>query len=165
MMMSDSEFLSAVENELSLAARGIFQTLLSEELQIRRETKFSFERRFDYSAIVQFGDVRGQGVLRLGFPTGTMLRLTNALLGETATVVSESNCDAVAEILNMLYGTARTRLNSNGYEFLPAIPTLERAAVRPEIPNWSHGVTLEFETSHGPFNLVIGAQLRERSAA
>jgi CheY-specific phosphatase CheX len=163
--MAESEFLQRVETEISLAASGVFRTLLAEEVEIRRNLNLFSDAAFDYCATIQFADASGRGLLRLGFTSATLLRVTNALLGETAEAISDSNRDAVAEILNMLYGSARARLNAAGHEFIPAIPTLERAPGSLLDQDWPRSLSLELCTSHGSFSLLIATRVRERSAA
>ena len=48
------------------------------------------------------------------------------MIGETHTEVSSDVADAVGELTNMIYGSAKTSLNQRGYKFDMAIPTVVR---------------------------------------
>ena len=64
------------------------------------------------------------GSISLIFPKPAFLKISNALLGENDTEITATNSDAAAELLNIIYGYAKTTLNKTGNNFEPSIPTV-----------------------------------------
>jgi chemotaxis protein CheX len=78
------------------------------------------------------------------------------MLGETYTEVNSENADAAGELLNIIYGNARVKINLAGHAFLPAIPTV----IYGEKVKISHGdvsliVRVDCETDLGSFHLEV----------
>jgi CheY-specific phosphatase CheX len=63
------------------------------------------------------------GSLSLGFPKDTFLAIVDKMLGEKHTEIGPSNSDASGELLNIIYASARSKVNQLGFDFQPAIPT------------------------------------------
>lgn len=66
------------------------------------------------------------GSLALGFPASTFLKLFEKMTGEAVTEVTDQNADACGEMLNIIYASARVKINESGFEFQPAIPSTVR---------------------------------------
>lgn len=64
-----------------------------------------------------------QGHLAIGFPRPTFLAILQAMIGEKHENIDETNSDASGEILNIIYGDFRKKLNGMGCDFQPSIPT------------------------------------------
>jgi chemotaxis protein CheX len=64
------------------------------------------------------------GSVALCFPAATFLGIVNKMLGESYDVITSENSDAAGELLNIIYGAARVRMNTAGHDFKPAIPTV-----------------------------------------
>lgn len=96
------------------------------------------------------------GTMALTFPKTTFLKVVNKLLGENDQEITQANGDAAAEILNIIYGTARPEINKAGHTFEPVIPSV----VRGEKINISHpnaqiiGVMM-CESELGPFRIEV----------
>lgn len=95
------------------------------------------------------------GTLAIGFPAKTFLGVVNKMLGENYTSVTAENSDAASELLNITYASARVKINQEGFDFMPAIPTTTRGA----LVNVSHGgskvVRVECECSYGNFFMEV----------
>lgn len=63
------------------------------------------------------------GSLALGFPKATFLQVLESMLGEKHDSINNQNADACSEILNIIYASARVKINNEGFDFQPAIPS------------------------------------------
>lgn len=64
-----------------------------------------------------------EGSLALGFPKLTFLNIVEKMLGEKHEKISQEISDASGELLNIIYASARIKINELGMNFQPAIPT------------------------------------------
>lgn len=96
------------------------------------------------------------GTLALCFPKKTFLGVVNQMLGESYSEINQENSDAASELLNIMYGNARVKINNEGHEFLPALPTIIRGqnigVIHPEV---SHIFRINCECEHGSFHVEI----------
>lgn len=67
-----------------------------------------------------------KGTLMISFSKDSILHIIENMLGEKHTELSNEVSDAVGELTNMIYGTAKTALNQMGYNFEMAIPSVIR---------------------------------------
>lgn len=81
-------------------------------------------QRVDLIASMPIESKAFHGSVALMFPEKTFLQLSNKMLGEDRTSISEENIDAAGELLNIIFASARTTVNGLGHDFQPAIPTL-----------------------------------------
>lgn len=73
------------------------------------------------------------GSIVLCFNEATFLKIYERMLGEKAEKVTPEIQDAAGELLNIIYGTAKTELNQKGYNFDRALPTVltgEKLSIR-----------------------------------
>jgi chemotaxis protein CheX len=63
-----------------------------------------------------------QGSLALGFPKETFLKIVEKMIGEKHEKISQEIADASGELLNIIYASARVKINEFGLNFQPAIP-------------------------------------------
>jgi len=82
----------------------------------------------DISGLVGVISSSFRGNISLSFWTDGYLKLVSRMLGENYTQIDDENKDAVAEILNMIFGLAKTALNDSGMDIKSAIPTIVRGA-------------------------------------
>lgn len=66
------------------------------------------------------------GSIGLCFPRIAFLNIVTKMLGEEHTEVGPGNEDAAAELLNIIFGLAKTNLNKEGFEVKMAIPSILR---------------------------------------
>jgi chemotaxis protein CheX len=95
-----------------------------------------------------------KGALSLCFEEKFFLKMVSNMLRETVSEINTDNQDAASEILNMVYGSAKTALNPRGFTFERAIPTVVRGK--------------DLQTSHGrlptlviPLNSEFGSMFIE----
>lgn len=81
---------------------------------------------FAIAAVIGLTSDQFKGVISLNFEKSFFLRLMTNMLGEEVTEITSENQDGAAEMLNMVYGAAKTALNSKGYTLQKAIPTVIR---------------------------------------
>lgn len=84
------------------------------------------------------GEVKGN--LVIAFSSAAVFKVLENMLGETHTKMTPEVTDAVGELTNMIYGSAKTTLNKLGYKFEMAIPTVISGQF--QVANVHKGITL-----------------------
>ena len=82
-----------------------------------------------------------KGAISLCFEEKVFLKMLSNMLGEECTENTVDNQDGASELLNMVYGFAKSALNPKGYNFERAIPTVVRGK--------------ELQTSHGRLPTLV----------
>ncbi|NPU84704.1 MAG: chemotaxis protein CheX [Syntrophaceae bacterium] len=106
------------------------------------------------------GDVSGvigltgaaRGSLALTFSESCILKVVSNMLGEEQTSINGDVKDAVGELTNMVSGSARKKLESEGLSVTAAIPTVVSGgghSIRHVLGGPS--IIIPFETDDGPF--------------
>jgi chemotaxis protein CheX len=154
----EPEVLNCLENAL----KNVFQVQLSCDVQVDRDAAFSSSA--DVMAVLSLVSSKNEGSFGLFFPAQTVLGIYNQLSGENQQVVNAENVDSSSEILNIIYGSARTQINEIGNDFKPAIPTV----VQGKNLSLSHAAdvsiaTLTCRCSLGDFQAQVG--LKKTKAA
>lgn len=67
-----------------------------------------------------------KGTLLISFKKDAICQIMENMLGEKHAEINSEVADAVGELTNMIYGTAKTALNQMGYSFEMAIPSVIR---------------------------------------
>jgi chemotaxis protein CheX len=103
------------------------------------------------------------GLAALVFPAATFLGVVNRMLGENYTEINQENSDAAGEILNIIYGSARVKINDGGHDFTPAIPTV----VKGTDVGVAHGdvplvVRIACDSDLGPFFMEISLRRAQK---
>jgi chemotaxis protein CheX len=108
-----------------------------------------FQAKGDVAGMV--GMVFGQmkGTMSISFSKESIFTILESMLGEKHSEVNEAVADAVGEMTNQIYGTAKTTLNQMGYGFEMAIPSVIQGTF--VISKHHNGATLVI-----PFNLANG---------
>lgn len=78
---------------------------------------------FEIISVMGIKSSRHIGSLAIAFPKETFLGILESMLGEKHTEISDKNSDASSEILNIIYASARAKINEGGFDFQPAIPS------------------------------------------
>lgn len=91
-----------------------------------------------------------RGSLLIVFSKESICHIIENMLGESHTSINTEVSDAVGELTNMIYGTAKTTLNQSGFKLEMAIPTV---------------ITGDFKImpSNGAATLLIPFQLKNSS--
>lgn len=87
-----------------------------------------------------------KGTLLISYDKQSILYIVESMIGEKHTTINGEVADAVGEMTNMIYGSAKTTLNQFGYNFEMAIPSVLTGDFMIAQPN--KGTTLVI-----PFNL------------
>ena len=62
------------------------------------------------------------GSISITFTENCIIHLVNNMLGETYSEMNDQIKDAVGELVNMISGSARKRLEANGFKFIAGLP-------------------------------------------
>lgn len=85
-----------------------------------------FKLRGDIAGMVGMVAPPMKGTLIISFPKESIFLIIKNMIGEEHTEITTDVSDAVGELTNMIYGSAKTSLNQLGYNFEMAIPTIVR---------------------------------------
>jgi chemotaxis protein CheX len=109
-----------------------------------------FKAKGDVAGLVGmvFGPMKG--TMSISFPKDAIFQVLESMLGEKHTEIGEPVADAVGELTNQIYGTAKTTLNQMGYAFEMAIPSVIQGTIT--VSKYHNGATLVL-----PFSLKSGA--------
>lgn len=83
-----------------------------------------FAMKGDVAAIVGLVAPPLKGNFIISFSKPGILQIYNNMLGETEKEITAEVKDAIGEIANMVYGSSKTLLNQDGYNFQMALPTV-----------------------------------------
>jgi chemotaxis protein CheX len=86
------------------------------------ETKLA--QRGEVAGVVGMVSEKYKATLTLSFPKNAILLILENMLGEKHADITAEVFDAVGELTNMIYGSAKTAMNQLGYSFEMAIPTV-----------------------------------------
>jgi chemotaxis protein CheX len=84
------------------------------------------------------GDMKG--TLTISYTKDAIFQILENMLGEKYVEMSNEVTDAVGELTNQIYGSAKTTLNQLGYKFEMAIPTVIQGQF--QISKFHTGTTL-----------------------
>lgn len=100
------------------------------------------------------------GSIALCFPSAVFLKVYENMTGEAAKEITPEIQDAAGELLNIIFGQAKTVLNDQkGHKISKAIPTIlvgDRLKIQSQ--NRAQTIVLPFETPHGPFHIEVSLQ-------
>lgn len=106
---------------------------VSKTLETMASTKVTYGKPFVEQKFSARGEVAGvvgmvsndyKATLTLSFPKQAILQILENMLGEKHSDITDEVFDAVGELTNMIYGSAKGTLNDLGYSFEMAIPTV-----------------------------------------
>lgn len=110
-------FVDGVIKTLSLMAATDVKPLAP-----RIETKFEAKGEVAGMVGMVAGDMKG--TLTISYSKEAIFKILENMLGEKHQELTNDVTDAVGELTNQIYGTAKTTLNQMGYKFEMAIPTV-----------------------------------------
>lgn len=98
-----------------------------------------------------------RGTVALSFPTATALSLVNKLLGLDTHIVDENISDGVAELVNIVAGSAKAKLVGDGGAVIDlSLPTVLRGNdFTVDYPSQSMWLEVPFESDYGAFSLRV----------
>jgi chemotaxis protein CheX len=103
---------------------------------------------------------RAKGTVALSFPTATALSIVGKILGIESRVVDESISDGVAEMVNIVAGSAKAKLVNDGGQVINlSLPTVLRGNhFTVEYPTQSVWLEVPFTSDLGPFSMRVTFQ-------
>ena len=98
-----------------------------------------------------------RGTVALGFPAQTALAMVGRILGMPVTEIDETLSDGVAEIVNMVAGSAKAKLNAgNGRPLDLSLPTVVHGdRYNVQYPSKVVWLEVPFKSDLGEFNLRV----------
>ena len=98
-----------------------------------------------------------RGMVALAFPVETALNMVNSLLGTEIRVVDDTVSDAIAEMVNIVAGGAKAKLNTgDGPPIDLSLPTVVRGnSYNVDYPSGSVWLEVPFNSDLGPFTLRV----------
>ena len=118
----DPEFL----NPFISATRKVFETQVSMAATPGKPEvkKAGASAKMDITGVINMNCKQFNGSIAICFPKSVFLGVYDAMLGEKVEEIDEEVADCAGELLNIIYGTAKTTLNAKGYEIEKAIPAV-----------------------------------------
>ncbi len=143
-------------------------TLMTLKKQAHTEAQANKPQLVNLDEKVSFGDIAIAGVISLNteqfngtitlaFPEVVFLKIYESMFGEKVDEINADIEDAAAELLNIIYGSAKTKINSQlGFQLEPSLPTIlsgEKIKIRQR--TYQKILVLPFDTAYGPFHVEI----------
>ncbi len=120
----------------------------------------SFSHPVDIAGVIGITSEGFTGSISICFTEKIFLTLMSNMLGEECTEINQDMEDGAGELLNIIFGQAKTTLNQLGYSLEKAIPTIVRGRELKvkHITPYSTFI-LPFESQLGSFYMEIGAEV------
>ncbi|MFP4501509.1 MAG: chemotaxis protein CheX [Candidatus Hydrogenedentota bacterium] len=98
-----------------------------------------------------------RGMVALAFPVDTALKVVNRLLDSDVTIVDDTVSDAIAEVVNIVAGSAKARLNNGEGPLIDlSLPTIVRGnSFSVEYPSKSMWLDVLFDSDLGEFTMRV----------
>ncbi|MBM3288685.1 MAG: chemotaxis protein CheX [Candidatus Hydrogenedentes bacterium] len=98
-----------------------------------------------------------RGTVSIGFPTATALAIVGRILGTPCVQIDDTVSDGVAEVVNMVAGSAKAKLNSgNEHPLDLSLPTVVQGKqYNVQCPSKSVWLEVPFKSDLGEFNLRV----------
>lgn len=136
-------------------------------LEIQAKTKISagkpFARKHDdpmpmeIAGVISLNSKEFTGNISLCFRAEVFLKIYEKLVGEKCTAITQEIEDGAAELLNMIFGQAKTTLNDEkGYKIERASPSvLTGEKLRLYHPSRNPSIVIPFDSPEGAFHIEI----------
>lgn len=143
--------------------QGVIETLETQcstpsqpgDIQLRKTFKHDYT--IDLIAIIGLASATYKGSIALCFSKQTYLQLIGRMMGEQYTEITDEIRDGAGELLNIIFGTAKMKLNEQGLAVEKAIP---RVVYGQDLQtNYVAGdlaIVLPFRSEAGSFHMEIG---------
>lgn len=144
-------FIDATVNTLKVQAN-----VESKSKQIYIRDKNSPPLCGDVSGVIGLVSEKFSGTVSVSFPEKTFLNIMSKMLGENYTQLSPDLLDGASEILNIIFGQAKTILNEKGYGIKMALPKGISGKNHSLSSNSGHHILIvPFESDSGDFFVEI----------
>ncbi|HIF50381.1 MAG TPA: chemotaxis protein CheX [Thiotrichaceae bacterium] len=143
-------------NPFITSASNVITTMATMEIKQGEALQCTDLPPADITGILTMVSDRVEGVLAVSFTKPVIFELTKRLLGIEPTDIDEIVEDMVGDITNMVYGSAKTILDEEGYNFDMVIPdVIQEADIAIDFPRDSMIAAVTFETEAGEFHVLI----------
>ena len=113
-------------------------------------------RHMDIAGIINMNCKQFNGTIAICFPEDVFLKIYDAMLDEKVDKIYAEVSDCAGELLNIIYGTAKTILNEKGYEVEKAIPAvLSGASINLRFKSKIPTLVIPFKCDAGIFWMEI----------
>jgi len=152
----DSEFLNPFIAAAKMTLETQAQTSLSPEKAMIKKPGEKTPHVTEIAGIINLTCEQFSGSVALCFPAEVFLKIYENMLDEKLDEINEEVADCAGELLNIIFGTAKTALMAKGYKLERAIPTVLagkdlQVKFRSDYPT----IILPFKSSCGPFHIEI----------
>ena len=113
----------------------------------------------DIAGIVGVVSEKFKGTISICFPEKTFLAIMKKMLDEEYSSITKEVEDGAGELMNIIFGFAKKKLNEQGHNFQKSLPSVITGA-NIKVSHVSSGpiIILPFESELGPFQLAIGIE-------
>lgn len=154
----DVRFINPFLNSVASVFKTQAQTTLRPGKPFLRNEKTTID--IGIIGLISLNSTQFKGNIGLCFPTQVFLNVYERMLGEKHSEITQEIEDAVAELLNIIYGAAKTELNKDfGFDLQPALPTVLRGEkLEMRMQNRNPIIVLPFEADVGAFHVEIATE-------
>lgn len=159
----DAEFINPFLNAVSHTLKGMGQVADVKAMKTIL-LKPGEEKHADITGSLAIVAPAFVGTIAVSFPAKTYLAVVSNMLGKQYTEITSEIEDAAAEVVNVVYGNAKSVLNEKNYQMEKAIPSLIKGAnhaIRSDAQ--SPTLVTEFTSAAGPFFVSISIDLRSKA--
>ncbi|MCB0415014.1 MAG: chemotaxis protein CheX [Bdellovibrionales bacterium] len=162
--MSEKNAAPKVDGEFLNPFIGAAKTTLETQanIQITPSKAFIKKNTDDYPTSIEIAGIinltcqQFSGSIALCFNSETFFKIYESMLDETPQELNEEVSDCAGELLNIIFGTAKTALQTKGYKLERAIPTvLIGEKLKVQFRSKYPAIVLPFESSAGNFFIEI----------
>lgn len=120
----------------------------------------------DIAGVIGITSPSFKGSISIAFPAKTFLGIMEKMLGEKFETITKDVEDGAGELLNMIYGAAKTVLNTKGYALEKALPSVVTGrGVHVRQLTAAPIIVVPFETEVGAFQIEICLEPATQAAA
>lgn len=113
----------------------------------------------DIAAVIGITSKGFNGSVSICFPKAIFLGIMSNMLGEPQAEITRELEDGASELLNIIFGQAKTTLNSRGHSFEKALPTIVRGNdLKVKHLTKNPTIVMPFETPVGEFHMEISTE-------
>lgn len=121
---------------------------------------------FEIAGLIGITSSDFQGSIAICFPEKTFLAIMGKMLGDQFTEINKDLEDGAGELMNIVYGTAKSVLNDQGYTLQKALPSVIRGQkIRMRHAGTGTTLVLPFESDVGKFEIEIGVDFAQSKKA
>lgn len=108
------------------------------------------------AGVITMNNAELPGSIALCFSTKVFLGIYESMVGETHTEISAETQDAAGELLNIIYGFAKTKLKADGFAIDMAIPVIMSGEkLQLQIGEKGKSIIIPFTCVYGTFHLEV----------